>query len=365
MIYLRCTHCTIGNIRRVLMGMLMLLSCAVPQSLLAHEAYVEPRDVFWEQWHASLNFHALSAWHSHHNVVITLKVVTGILVLLTLNFLFRRSSAGQAFNKWFERFATIGPLFVRVTIAVALFFSALSMSFLGPELELTAMPWSSAIRFALFAMSIMILLGICTELAAAMGLIIFLIAFGTFGSYLLTYTNYIGEFIVLLLFGMRFWSIDTPMLGTLSGWRKQYEKYETTIVRIFYGFALIYAGITVKLLHPELTVKVVTDWNLTQFHWLFPADPLLVTLGAGIAEIVIGLFILIGFELRLTVFISLFYITLSLLYFRELVWPHLILYGISFNLIVQKEVFTLDHLLFAHHRKAKRWWLRSFLPHRL
>ncbi len=67
--------------------------------------------------------------------------------------------------------------------------------------------------------------------------------------------------------------------------------------------------------------------------------------------------------MRLTILISLFYITLSLLFFRERVWPHLLLYGISFNLLVQPETFTIDHILFKKHRKKHLWWKRSFLPH--
>ncbi len=191
----------------------------------------------------------------------------------------------------------------------------------------------------------MILFGFMTELAAAIGIGIFISAFLVFGTYMFTYSNYLGEFIVLLLFGMRAFSIDTYLFGPLRRFHN-FEKYETLIIRIMYGFALIYAAIVVKLLHPDLTTSVVTTWNLTQFHWLFPSDPLLVAFGAGIVECVIGLFIIFGFEMRLTVLISLFYITLSLLYFREMVWPHILLYGISFNLLVQPETFTLDHLFF-------------------
>ena len=196
-------------------------------------------------------------------------------------------------------------------------------------------------------------------MAAAAGILIFIGSFFVYGPYVFTYLNYLGELVVLLLFGMRVFSVDRMLFGPLRRFA-YFEKYETVIVRVMYGLALIYAGITVKLLHPDLTVTVVNTWHLTKFHWLFPSDPLLVTLGAGIVEMVIGLFIIFGFEMRLTVLISLFYITLSLLYFRELVWPHLLLYGISFNLMVQPEVFTLDHLLFKRHRKAKSWWKRMF-----
>lgn len=325
----------------------------------AHEAYVIDHATFWEMLRTPVSFRAFDALKNPSDLHLALIIVGSVLLLLLANFLFRKSAAGARFHSFLERYARWGPVIVRFTIAGAFFFSAQSMSFLGPELTLGSFPYQTVARMGLYAASIMIAFGIFTELAAAIGVAIFVTGFFVFGSYVLTYLNYLGELVVLLLFGMRIFSLDRHLFGPLRRFRF-FEKYETTIVRSFYGLALMYAGLTVKFLHPDLTVKVVNDWHLTNFHWLFPSDPLLVTFGAGLAEIAIGFFILIGFETRLTVLISLFYITLSLLYFRELVWPHYLLYGISLNLLVQPEIFTVDHILFKHHRAEKKWWLRPF-----
>lgn len=341
----------------------IILSNLLPYAASAHEAYVVDKTYFWEQLNKPYSPHAIDALRDPHNLAITVYITVGIIVLLTSNFLFRMTRPGKIFHAFFERFARFGPMFIRGAIATALFFSATSNSFLGPELALSGFTAPNIIRWGLLAISIMIAIGFLTELAALTGIVLFATAWRVFGPYVMTYANYLGELIALLLFGMRRWSIDAHLFGKLSTVRERYEKYESTLVRIFYGFALIFAGITVKFLHPELTTTVATDWHLNQFHWLFPSDPLLITLGGGLAEVAIGLFIIFGFEMRLTVLISLFYITLSLLYFRELVWPHLLLYGISLNLLVQPETFTLDHLIFAHHRRRFRWWLRPFLPH--
>jgi uncharacterized membrane protein YphA (DoxX/SURF4 family) len=305
------------------------------------------------------DLHSVDALKSPHNLEVTFVIALGILVALTLNFFFRRSRIGQSISGSFERLSPYGPLFVRAAIALAFFYSAMSKSFLGPELPIGAMPYGEILRIALFVISAMIALGFLTEVAALTALAIFTIGFFVFGSYLITYLNYLGEIVVLLLFGTRRWSLDGFIFGPKK-FLKRFEKYEPTVLRIFYGVALIYAAITVKLLHPSLTVEVVNHWNLTQFYWLFPSDPLLVTFGAGLAECAIGLFIILGFEMRLTILISLFYITLSLLFFRELVWPHLMLYGISFSLLVRPEIFTLDHLLFT---RGIRLWKRPLLPY--
>ncbi|MBP6857825.1 MAG: DoxX family membrane protein [Candidatus Pacebacteria bacterium] len=328
----------------------------------AHEAYVLPHDTFWSSIKGPLSSHAFDALKNSNNIRLTIIIGLSIISVLAINYYLRRHGVGKGIDKFFEKYAHFGPHFVRFTVAIALFFSAYSNSFLGPELYLSSFPIQQVFKISLYFISAMIAIGFMTELAAFLGIIIFLFSFSLFGSYIFTYFNYLGELIVLLLFGMRVFSVDKYLFGPLRKFKK-FEKYETVIVRIMYGFALLYAGLTVKLLHPELTIDVVNTWHLTNFHWLFPSDPLLVTLGAGIVEIIIGLFIILGFEIRLTVLVSLFYITLSLFYFRELVWPHLLLYGISFNLLVQPEVFTLDHVLFKHHRIVKPWWNRIFSPH--
>ena len=327
--------------------------------VFAHEAYVLPYNTFWNGMKQSFSPHAFDALKNPHNLYLIVVIGLPVILLLTLNFFFRRSELGQKVSSLFERYSYLGPHFVRITIAIALFFSAFSNTFLGPELHESLFLFPHIIQITLFAISLMIAVGFLTELAALTGIIIFVSSFFIFGPYIFTYLNYLGELIVLFLFGMRIFSVDKYLFGPLRRFQV-FEKYETVIVRVMYGLALIYAGITVKLLHPDLTILVVNTWHLTKFHWLFPSDPLLVTLGAGVVESIIGLFIIFGFEMRLTILISLFYITLSLFYFRELVWPHLLLYGISFNLLLQPEIFTLDHILFKHHRKEKAWWKRPF-----
>lgn len=343
----------------VLLAFLFISSFGIAS---AHEAYVIPYKTFWDGMNQPFSLHAFDALKNPANIHVTAVIVACVLAFLGLNFLFRLTGAGRKATSFFEKFSRFGPHFVRVSVSIALFFSAWSNTFLGPELHDSLFAQSDLLRGLLFLISIMIMFGVLTELAAAIGVFIFISSFSVFGPYMFTYFNYLGEFIVLLLFGMRVFSVDKYLFGPLRRFHSL-EKYETLIIRIMYGFALIYAAITVKLLHPDLTTSVVTTWNLTKFHWLFPSDPLLVTFGAGIVECVIGLFIIFGFEMRLTVFVSLFYITLSLLYFRELVWPHILLYGLSFNLIVQPETFTMDHLFFEGHREKKAWWKRPFMAH--
>ncbi len=329
----------------------------------AHEAYVLNQTDFWNVVkHDPTEVNIFSAL-SHPGAIKLAIIITLVVMFIFLaNFIFRRTKFGQKVNGGFEKLSFLGPTFVRLAVAITLFFSALSMSFLGPEIKLTSMIVPQILQIALFMASGMILLGLFTEIAAGISLAVFTIGIAFYGIYMITYLNYLGEFAVLMLFGLRKWSVDRFIFGKLKRF-EFFKKYETSIIRVCYGIALIFAAVTIKLIHPSLTLDVINEWNLLQFHWLFPNDALLVVMGAFLAEAAIGLFIILGFEMRLTIIVELFYLTLSLIYFRELVWPHLILYGISLNLLVQPEVFTLDHLFFKKHREKKKWWLRPFSPH--
>jgi uncharacterized membrane protein YphA (DoxX/SURF4 family) len=166
--------------------------------------------------------------------------------------------------------------------------------------------------------------------------------------------NYFGELLVLLLFGSRWLSFDKYFFGKTL-WFKKLEKYkdfEIPIVRICYGIALIFAGYTIKFQHQELTVMVYNQYHLKDF---FHASAQFIAAGAGLAEIIIGIFIVFGIAMRLTILISLVFITLSLLYFHEMIWPHMMLYGISFSLLINSaDRFTVDRYMIPWARNLRK-----------
>jgi len=329
-----------------------LLGLTILPSASAHEAYVLNDTSFWSALKTSDPVNIFSALQSSSALRLAIIVTVCVIAVFTANFFFRKSRFGRKFHGTLEKASPLGPVFVRLAVAISFVFSALSMSFLGPELSLNNMFIPHLLQILLLIAAVMIGLGFLTEIGALIALIIFTIGISVYGLYMVTYANYFAEFIVLLLFGTREFSIDRFVFGPLRRF-EFFRKYETSIVRIGYGLALIFAAVTIKLLHPSLTIEVINNYNLTQFHWLFPSDPKLIVLGAFLAETAIGLFIMIGFETRLTVLVSLFYLTLSLIYFKELVWPHLILYGISLNLLVTPERFAIDSLLFKAREKLR------------
>ncbi len=238
-----------------------------------------------------------------------------------------------------------GPFIIRIAISSSFFFAAEINSMLGPELSLSAVPGGDIIRLLLFVIAFMVLLGVFVEVAAFIGILLFIYLSNIYGIYMLTYLNYFGELLVLLFFGSRLLSFDGYFFGKKL-WFKKMEKFrelEIPIVRVLYGLALIYAGWSIKFQHQELSVMVYNQYHLKDF---FHASAQFIAAGAGLSEILIGVFILIGFVMRFTILISLVFITLSLIYFHEMLWPHLMLYGISFSLIINSaDKYTIDRYL--------------------
>lgn len=320
---------------------------------LSHEAYVLTR----EQFQSGLNSttqNPLGALLQTSNIKLFLIISVAVTASYLLAILWSTTKAAGIADRATRRLAVIGPLIVRLALSASFFYAAQGNSFLGPELSLATLTHGPIIRFGLFLLSIMIIFGFLTEFAALAGIL--LMGYGAFhyGAYLLTYANYFGELLVLLIFGSRFLSIDRWLFGTVSHWRKleAYRWLEVPIVRVLYGFALMYAAYTIKFTHQSLTVNVYNEYHLGQF---FHMSGSMVAAGAGLSELLIGFLILIGFAMRWTILISLVFITLSLMYFHELIWPHLMLYGISFSLLINSaDQLTIDRYMIPRARILRK-----------
>ncbi len=329
--------------RRIVKMCMALATLLVPFASSAHEVYVLSHDKVVEGL-ANGNIGFFDPLKNLEDVstfvFIGSVVVVGLVVFLFL----RRTRLGLKIENQLNRLARFGPVIVRVAVGISFIYGSVSGAFLGPELSLSAYPLASVLTVLLFIAGVFITVGLFTEYVALLGVLMYLFSFWKFGSYMFSYVNYAGELLLLLLLGSRQYSLDSLFFNKRERFISL-KRFEPTVLRVAYGLALAYAAVYIKFLHPALTLEVVNRYNLTQFHFLFPHDPLLVVLGAGCAELMIGLFLIIGFEVRLVVFISLIYLTLSLLFFQEAVWPHLILFGISFYLLFVPSRYGLDQLI--------------------
>ena len=157
-----------------------------------------------------------------------------------------------------------------------------------------------------------------TKWAAGVAFCLFGYAVYRNGWYMLTYTNYLGEIIVLLL------GIEVMKAG------KKLSRYGFLIIRVCFGISLIFASAYAKIIYNNLGLFTVEKYHLDK---ILGFEPHFLVLGAAIIEILIGTFIILGIEIRFASAFFLFWLSLSLVFFGEVVWPHIILIGIPIALI--------------------------------
>ncbi|MDB5238876.1 MAG: DoxX domain protein [Candidatus Parcubacteria bacterium] len=273
-------------------------------------------------------------------------------------------SVSRLFEKVFDpfliRLKKYAPIIARVTFGLSVFASGYFGSFFGPELQihsLFAEGFASAVSISLMIAGALIVLGFLTRFMALYMLAVFTFAASTYGTYMLTYANYLGEAVLFLILGGGRWSLDgaVPELRALDRafgrLARSAERYSFLILRVLFGTALFFASFYAKFLHSNLALQTVNDYHLTNY---FHFTPLFLVLGAFIIEALIGICFATGFEIRFAALFFTFFITISLLFFGETVWPHLILFGVNMALFAHGyDKYTLEKALFQRKRKGE------------
>lgn len=231
---------------------------------------------------------------------------------------------------WFKRLRPHAAMVARVTLGLCLVASASNHALFGPELPLSTLEGGSKIiEILMYTAGILLVLGVYTRVAAALTLLVIAAGVVVHGWYMLTYTNYLGEALLALFLLPR--SVKWEALAFL-------------LLRVSFGVSVAFGALYAKFLHSNLALSTIAQYNLTNY---FPFDPLFIVLGACIIEVLMGIFFIIGFEIRHTALFFMFWITLSLFYFGEAVWPHLILVGVNAALFMYGyDKYTLHGRLF-------------------
>ena len=315
---------------------------ALPQVARAHEVYVLSNneiqnaiatDRFSIIKVITQNFDSFAFW-----------ALIGIIVVIIVFFISISRHVEDFFSPLLTRLPRYAPLVGRITIALSLFAAVYYGALFGPELPLTDTFGSLAgvVRGILLITATMILLGWYTRVAALAVLTIFIAEVCIHGTYMFTYTNYFGELLLLTILGAHVWAVHhreherIHMPRIFQEMKTILAPFAFLFLRIAFGFSLIYASVWAKIINNNLALAVASSplaGHTTSLAAVFGFDPHFLVLGAAIIEVVIGLFFILGIEIRFTSLFLLFWLTLSLWYFGEIVWPHLILIGIPISFI--------------------------------
>lgn len=268
----------------------------------------------------------------------------GVILVVVVFFFSTSRKIEQLFDPILAKLPRYAPFVGRVTIALSLFAGAYYQAMFGPELPLAQNFGASApyITWMLVILGTCIFLGFYTRIAALGGLILFGYMMLMHGTYMITYVNYFGELLLLLIIGAHVFAvhgrgherIHAPKL--LITLKDKLTPFAFLFLRIAFGVALIYASAWAKILHNGLALQVASlplAGHMTNLASVLGFEPHFLVLGAAIVEITIGMFFILGIEIRFTSLFLLFWLSLSLWYFGEIVWPHVILIGIPISFI--------------------------------
>ena len=249
-----------------------------------------------------------------------------------------------SFFRLFER--GLGPFFmhlkrfahplVRLTAGGTLLVFATKGVLYGPELTLTSL-FGSAAPIAQIAVALIgaaLVLGIYTRIAAFLAFIVFLAALQASHLYTLMYVGHAGAYALLMMLGAGGWSLASALPLVRSPlWMKMPRDFAGSafpILRIAFGAGIMFAAVYAKFLHSNLALAVIERYDLTAY---FPFEPLFIVLGAFIIELLAGLMIVLGIELRWTALFLVFWLTLGHLSMDEAWWVHLSLYGFGLAIL--------------------------------
>ncbi len=339
-------------LRFVLLTLVVSASAAVPLFASAHEAYVLHHAVFVREIAEQSPNPFLAIQGNEFRFAFW-----GVIAFLVVVSIFCIS----LFHKYeimmlplYRRLRRFAQPIARITLGLCLLACAYYGGLFGPELPLRDMAgdYDWLLRDALYACGTLVVLGLYTRLGALGALAIFGWATLKEGTYILTYTNYLGEILLTLILGGGALSLGGKKLPKSKRWQKlikRFEPYSFLIMRVGFGVAVMYAAFYAKFLHSNLALQTIHDYQLTNY---FHFDPLFIVLGAFILEMILGLFIILGIELRWTAIFFLFWLGLSLLYFGESVWPHLVLLGLNLVVLFHGyDKYTVECFLFKRHRR--------------
>lgn len=317
-----------------LVGFVICLSAV--HTTFAHEVYVlSQQTVSYDVSHPSPNPFKMILTSG---VMFSVAALLGAILVLTVFFISISRKAEKALDPILIKAKRWAPLVARLTLGFSLIAAAYYRALFGPEISFTFLVghYAGVLQILLYIIGVLIVFGLFVRQGAIVALVIFIIAVVADKTYMLTYLNYLGEIVANLILGGGVWSLDryfskTTTANSLSSWRHRLEPYAFPALRIMFGIAVLYASWYAKLFHSELALDTVNQYHLTNY---FHFAPLFVVLGALIVESLIGIFFILGIEIRFTALVFLMFLTLSLCFFGEVVWPHLILLGVNIAFIL-------------------------------
>jgi uncharacterized membrane protein YphA (DoxX/SURF4 family) len=236
------------------------------------------------------------------------------------------------------------PWMLRLSLGLPLVGAGFAGYFISPSISISARVFQVGLGFLL-------LFGLATRLTAVVGLVAYLLVLA-FQPPLFLAVEYVGGFLGIILLGAgqpsadgmlrRLAVTDDTILNRLDAAGYQLNSPLNQIglnanlvgpaIRLTLGINFIYLGLTQKLLNGGEALTVVAKYNLTA---LVPVSAELWVVGAGLAEIAVGVLLLVGLATRGVATVAFLLFTLTLFGLPDdPVLAHISLFGLTSALMV-------------------------------
>ena len=233
------------------------------------------------------------------------------------------------------RFSSFVPLILRVLTGLFLLVSGLDSRLLAPEFGLPAGDIAPVIAGLEVLAGVLLIFGALVKLAAVFMIALLVIAIPTYGLHVIDHLELLGISIVLVTEGGVRYAIDGFLLAnsrrfSMVGRRLVALKpFSMPALRITFGIAIIWLGLTEKILAPELTKAAVLKYSLP----VFPNVDAFIFL-FGVFEIILGIHFLLGIFLRMMSLIYLGLLVFAFFFFGESI-SHFPLFAVVISILIR------------------------------
>ncbi|MDD2660954.1 MAG: BLUF domain-containing protein [Methylococcales bacterium] len=206
----------------------------------------------------------------------------------------------------------------------------------APDLDLNQLgPEWAWLRWSEVILGLAILFGIYVRLFAALLIVLSFLGAYLFGEAMLAYAGaLIGACIYLVLQGPGRHYLPLPSLSIFNGMQvwlaDQPRQRAQAIMRILTGTTLLYLGVFFKVLQPNLSIGIISNYQLP----ILSANPEAFTLVMALVEVSAGILMIAGVLLRpLSLFLIVAFSVFALL-LPETPTEHIFFYGVVLSCLI-------------------------------
>lgn len=250
----------------------------------------------------------------------------------------------ELFTATMREYRDLLPWLLRLSIGIPLVGAGFSGYYFTPLVQSNA-------RLLFIGLGFLVLFGLATRFAAGIAVLVYLYGLAQTPALLLQF-EYVGGLLALIVVGSGRPSADDVLERLAADDDSTYgrvdpvhrlagrfrdaiapaEPFTPVVIRVTLGLTFCYLGLVEKLLNPGPGIAVVARYDLTA---IVPVAPELWVLGAALAEIAVGLVLIVGAYTRGAAALSLVLFTVTLFALPDdPVLAHLSLFGLASALLI-------------------------------